>query len=122
MNADQIVTAFIRALEVKDYDTAASYLAEGVVYDNVPMPTVVGREATIEGLKPFLASATAVQWVVHRQLADDHQVVNERVDRFEIGGRWLEIPVAGIFEVSDGQITLWRDYFDLGMFTSQMAG
>ena len=27
----------------------------------------------------------------------------------------------GAFEVNDGKITAWRDYFDMNQFTSQMA-
>ncbi|MEZ5248435.1 MAG: limonene-1,2-epoxide hydrolase family protein [Ilumatobacteraceae bacterium] len=38
------------------------------------------------------------------------------------GSGWLELPVAGVFEVNDeGLITLWRDYFDMGAYQRQMA-
>ena len=30
------------------------------------------------------------------------------------------LPVMGAFEVSDGKINAWRDYFDMNQFTSQM--
>jgi limonene-1,2-epoxide hydrolase len=30
----------------------------------------------------------------------------------EIHGRWATLPVAGVFEIRDGKISLWRDYFD----------
>jgi limonene-1,2-epoxide hydrolase len=29
--------------------------------------------------------------------------------------------VMGTFEVSDGKINTWRDYFDMNQFTSQMG-
>jgi len=49
-------------------------------------------------------------------------VMNERSDRFRVGDAWIDLPVAGVFEVGgDGRITLWRDYFDLKMFTDQQA-
>jgi limonene-1,2-epoxide hydrolase len=48
--------------------------------------------------------------------------MNERVDRFRVGDRWADLPVAGVFEVNaDGKIVLWRDYFDLTTFTTQFA-
>jgi len=48
-------------------------------------------------------------------------VMNERNDRFEVNGGWIDLPVAGIFEVNDdGLITLWRDYFDLPTLMNQM--
>jgi limonene-1,2-epoxide hydrolase len=49
-------------------------------------------------------------------------VMNERTDKFRIGDTWIALPVAGVFEVGDdGRITLWRDYFDMKMYTDQMA-
>ena len=49
-------------------------------------------------------------------------VINERLDRFQIGSGWLELPVAGFFEVTDqGLISLWRDYFDMSSYTGQLA-
>jgi limonene-1,2-epoxide hydrolase len=40
-------------------------------------------------------------------------VVTERTDRFRFKDRWVDLPVAGVFELRDGKIALWRDYFDL---------
>ncbi len=36
----------------------------------------------------------------------------ERLDRFLIDGKWSQFSVMGIFELQDGRITHWRDYFD----------
>jgi limonene-1,2-epoxide hydrolase len=58
---------------------------------------------------------------VHRQLASGPLVMNERTDRFEMHGRWVDLPVAGVFEVHDGLITLWRDYFDLPTIVNAMT-
>jgi limonene-1,2-epoxide hydrolase len=49
--------------------------------------------------------------------------MNERVDRFWLeGGHTIELRVAGVFKVRDGKISVWRDYFDLQEFNSQMPG
>ena len=56
-----------------------------------------------------------------RELADDNLVMNERTDRFLVNGNWIELPVAGVFELRDGRIALWRDYFDLETIMKQMA-
>ena len=47
-------------------------------------------------------------------------VMNERTDRFLINDDWVEIQVMGIFEVVDGKIAHWRDYFDMAKFSAQM--
>jgi limonene-1,2-epoxide hydrolase len=47
--------------------------------------------------------------------------MNERTDRVGKDGKWMDLPVAGVFEVHDGRITLWRDYFDMNTFNTQLA-
>jgi limonene-1,2-epoxide hydrolase len=36
-------------------------------------------------------------------------------------GKKIALRVAGVFEIRDGKVAVWRDYFDLNEFTSQMA-
>jgi limonene-1,2-epoxide hydrolase len=47
-------------------------------------------------------------------------VMIERVDHFIGSQGKASLPMMGIFEVHDGAITAWRDYFDLNHFTSQL--
>jgi limonene-1,2-epoxide hydrolase len=46
-------------------------------------------------------------------------VFTERVDRFETEAGHVDMPVVGVFEMADGKIAAWRDYFDVAMFTGQ---
>ncbi|MBX7158888.1 MAG: nuclear transport factor 2 family protein [Acidimicrobiia bacterium] len=119
--AVETVDAFIELICARDVESACDHLAPDVVDDIVPMAAVEGRDAARSLLDALIAGADEVEWVVHRQVGDATTVMNERTDRFHVDGRWIEIPVAGIFEVTDGQITLWRDYFDLASFTSQLT-
>jgi limonene-1,2-epoxide hydrolase len=119
MNPLDTVNEFIRLIEANDMAAAGALLADDCEYDNVPMGKVFGRQAVEQGLGPFLASASAVEWKVFRQAATDHVVFNERLDRFQFGDKWMEIPVTGVWEVHDGRITLWRDYFDLATYANQ---
>lgn len=121
MSPLETVNTFMKAASARDYDTALELLAPDVEYQNMPLPAVQGRDAVRDTLEMLLASATDSQWVVHRELSDGNVVMNERTDRFLIADRWLELPVAGVFEVRDGRIVLWRDYFDLETVTKQMA-
>jgi len=121
MTPDQTVTAFINAIEAKDLDAALALAAEDIVYDNQPMAAVTGVEATRQMLASFVGASDEIQWVIHHQVATGDVVMNERTDRFRTGEKWLEIPVAGVWVVTDGRITLWRDYFDLQGFMAQMG-
>ncbi|MBI1186028.1 MAG: limonene-1,2-epoxide hydrolase [Alphaproteobacteria bacterium] len=117
-----LVLAFIAAWERRDLDAILAAVTEDVVYHNIPMQPVTGRDAMRQALAPFLTPATAVRWAV-RAIAEaaDGAVLTERLDEFEFGPKRLAIPVMGIFELRDGLIAQWRDYFDLADFQRQMA-
>jgi len=120
MTPSETVTAFIEAIERMDIDAAAAMLADDVSYENVPMDPIVGREGVRVALGRFLGAATEVSWPVSSQFTDGNRVANERIDRFKIGNGWLEMPVAGFFEVNnDGEITLWRDGRAHGMTSNR---
>ncbi|MCH8920498.1 MAG: limonene-1,2-epoxide hydrolase, partial [Chloroflexi bacterium] len=42
-----------------------------------------------------------------------------RVARFEMAGKKVGLPVAGVFEIEGGKIKAWRDYFDMAAWTRQ---
>ncbi|MFM7536345.1 MAG: limonene-1,2-epoxide hydrolase family protein [Acidimicrobiales bacterium] len=120
--AAAVVDAFIGALERRDIDAAMAYVADGISYENMPMAPIVGADATRAVLGRFLGDAKTVEWRIVRQIASGNIVANERIDRFELAGGWLELPVAGFFVVDDdGHIAIWRDYFDLASYTKQLA-
>ncbi len=120
-----IVESFISAIEHHDLEFALTHLSEDCEYDNVPMGSVNGRDAVRATLAPFLGMFDAIEWVTTHQVASgtaaDGVVMNERLDRFRSGERSLELPVAGLFVVRDGHITLWRDYFDKETLLVAMA-
>lgn len=119
--AADIVDTFLARVCARDFDGALALVTDDVEYDNVPLSKVHGPDGIRTTLEPFLGGCTAIDWVVHRQVADDTTVMNERTDRFEMGGRWVELDVVGVFVVRDGRISLWRDYFDLVAFQKAMS-
>ncbi len=108
-----VVDAFLAAICAKDLDLALTMVTDDVVYDNQPLMAVTGPDGIRAVLAGFLDGASEIEWVVHRQVADGAVVMNERSDRFLIDGEWKVLPVMGVFEVHDGKVTLWRDYFDV---------
>lgn len=123
MTPSEIVTAFIRAVERKDLDAALALVSDDISYENMPIAPIVGKAGMRATLDAFLGGAvTDVDWQILRQVESGNAVINERLDRFKIGEGWLELPIAGVFEVNaDGLITLWRDYFDMGSYVKQMT-
>ncbi|WP_024441208.1 MULTISPECIES: limonene-1,2-epoxide hydrolase family protein [unclassified Mycobacterium] len=116
----RIVETFLEALRDEDLDTAAAALAEDVVYQNVGLPTIYGRSATIRVFKR-MAGRAGFDVKIHRIAADGSSVLTERTDVLTFGPLRLQFWVCGVFEVHHGRITLWRDYFDfLDMFKATL--
>jgi limonene-1,2-epoxide hydrolase len=124
-SAADVVTSFIAACERFDFDGVLNHLSDDVEYWNVPMEKVFGHDGVRGVLEPFLGPFQELQWPVSHMVsegtAESGTVFTERVDRFRAGDQWLELPVAGLFLVKDGKITVWRDYFDLNGFMGEMA-
>jgi limonene-1,2-epoxide hydrolase len=120
----ELVRGFIAACERRDWAAIRAAMADDIAYHNIPMPVVNGADAAIAVLQQFMGAAEEVVWHIYAIAGDeDGRVLNERLDVFVMpGGKRIELPVAGVFEVAGGKIVVWRDYFDLADFQRQMAG
>lgn len=59
----------------------------------------------------------------HRIASEGTAVLTERTDVLVFKALRLQFWVCGVFEVHDGRITLWRDYFDfLDMLKATVRG
>jgi limonene-1,2-epoxide hydrolase len=117
--ADEVVTEFCKLWSSPDPDQLAGYFAEDAVYHNIPMEPVKGREAIKQFIAGFTAAFEGIDFQVHRQVSDGNLVMNERTDVMRRkDGDDIPLPVTGVFEVVDGRIVAWRDYFDMATITS----
>jgi limonene-1,2-epoxide hydrolase len=117
------VEGFICAFNANDLDGIMAFFLPDAVYHNMPMAPVEGVAAIRGVINGFVAMASEIEWVL-RNVAEtsDGTVLTERLDRFLIRGKWVELPVMGAFVLRDGGIAEWRDYFDMNQFQSQLPG
>ena len=103
----------------------AAFFTEDAVYHNIPQAPVTGREDianTIASvLRPGPPGIEGIDFRVINIAANGPVVMTERVDVFKLPNKSFEIQVMGTFEIRDGKISAWRDYFDLYQFTSRMG-
>ncbi len=121
-SADQLVTEFCARWADPDPAQLAEYFTEDGIYHNMPMPPSQGRAAIQEFIAGFTAMCDGIDFVVHRQVADGDLVFNERTDIMRLkNGNRVELPVTGVFEIRDGKIAAWRDYFDMATVTAAFS-
>ena len=114
---DALVTQFCAAWPRMDADELASYFSEDGVYHNIPMEPAVGRAAVHDLLRGLGTMISAIRFEVHRQVTSGSVVMNERTDHITMGDRVVALPVVGVFEIDNGRIRAWRDYFDMAQFS-----
>lgn len=121
-NAD-VIRQFVAAWARLDVDELVSYLTEDVLYHNMPIAPVQGREVVRKFLGQFMANWAETEWdLINLAVAGDI-VFTERVDRtLTKDGKQIDLPCCGVFVMENGKIKVWRDYFDLGTFTKAQAG
>jgi limonene-1,2-epoxide hydrolase len=119
---EEVVQEFCAAFATKDIDTISSLLADDVVYHNVGMAPADGKEASIAMIQGFLDMAEKMTFDIHRIAVNGDAVLTERTDTFTINGAPSPVAVMGTFDLRDGLIVAWRDYFDMGLITKMMSG
>jgi limonene-1,2-epoxide hydrolase len=123
-----VIDRFVRGWEQQDLEAIMRLFSDDAVYINVPLePVHKGKEAIRSAIEGFLAMGEAIDFTVHHTAENPATgvVMNERTDRFKIRGQWMEAPVMGVFELRDGKIAAWRDYFDASefeRFQAQLTG
>lgn len=108
----RVVETFLYALRDKDFDAADALLDDDVVYQNFGYSTVRGRRRTMKLMRGLSRPTAGFDVKIHRIATEGNAVLTERTDVLSFGAFEAHFWVCGVFEVRDGRITLWRDYFD----------
>ncbi len=116
----KLIEDFCRAWSRLDPAELAAYFTEDGVYHNMPAAPVNGRKAIERFIRGFTATWTKTEWEIRTLAEAGDVVVAERIDRTRAGEKSVELPCTGVFEMRDGKIACWRDYFDLATYTRAM--
>lgn len=118
---EKVVREFIAAWSNLDTDELVAYFTDDGVYHNMPTEPVVGHDDLRNFITGFSADWEKTDWVILNLLAAGDTVMVERVDRTVAGGKTVELPCVGVFEMKDGKIAIWRDYFDLSTYINGLS-
>lgn len=123
MTNTEIVNQFIESWSVRDLAHTMSFFADDAVYHNIPMPKLTGRTAIAQFIgRSFERADTVAFEILHSSENAAGTVLNERIDEFVLkDGKRISMPVMGVFEMRDGKIAAWRDYFDMKEYEAQLA-
>lgn len=114
---ERIVSEFIIAWSRMNPDELIEYFSEDGIYHNMPTEPVQGREKLRAFIANFLRGWNSTNWDVLNLISRDDVVIAERLDRTVVGQTPVDLPCCGVFQLQDGKIKVWRDYFDLATYT-----
>jgi limonene-1,2-epoxide hydrolase len=124
-SAEAVVRDFIAASisvwSSGDATTLAAFFSEDAEYRNGPLPLVRGRDLIVLSLTEMMSIGDEVDIDLIHMVVDGPVVMTERVDYVKFGEKTAGLRIAGVFEVHNGVITAWRDYFDATEFSSQLS-
>jgi len=103
----------------------AAFFTDDAVYHNVPLTPIFGRDAIAVNIDSFIRPGPPgieqIELRIVHIAANDSIVMTERIDVFKLPERSFELAVMGTFEIRDGKIKAWRDYFDSNQFAGRLA-
>lgn len=126
-NNEKIVVDFIHAAYGQSMDIGAmtALMAEDFVWQlHVPLsPIVRGRDAARAELEKHNSLSTGMieGSEIRTIVSDGDTVVVERVDVNAMNGVAVTFHVTALFEVRDGAITHWREYWDTTHIAQQLG-
>jgi limonene-1,2-epoxide hydrolase len=116
-DAGAIVNDFLAAWHRGDADGIINLFSDDAVYQNMPLEPVVGKSALREHITHLVGVLDAgLHAEIHHQVVSQNVVLNERTDSFMLNGKSMSVPVCGVFEVENGKVKAWRDYYDGTLF------
>ncbi len=112
-----LVVKFLDSWERRDLETIMSCFNDDAVYHNVPVAPIAGRAGILAIFQAFLDTFEVLTLETVRIAAEDDLVFAERIDHFMLhNGKRFDLPVNGVFEIANGRIQRFSDYFNLPSF------
>jgi limonene-1,2-epoxide hydrolase len=121
-DAERLVRGLCDAFEKHDAEALRPFFTDDVIYHNIPMDPAVGIDATIAFVEGFFGMCESMVIETLHLAVRENVVLTERIDTFTMGELVASLPVMGAFEIRDGKISAWRDYFDLAQITKALSG
>lgn len=115
------VERMIEAWNARDWNRVYDLFAPDGVLHSMMLPPIVGREAIKQRLGTLAAGISRIELRVRHMGVVDGVVFVERVDDFVYRGKHGTVPVVGVIEVEDGQVKVWREYYDRAQLLEAMG-
>ncbi|MED5816153.1 limonene-1,2-epoxide hydrolase family protein [Mycolicibacterium sp. 050232] len=113
MDPEQVVRVELESWSALDVEQIVAHFALDAVWVAQTTLTLRGINEIRAAVIEWVARITSAELRLVNIATNGDVVLTERVDAFTFtDGKEIALPVMGAFEVADGKITVWRDYYD----------
>jgi limonene-1,2-epoxide hydrolase len=120
MSPWETIDQFRAAWDDGDLDRVCALVTDDIFYHNMPRPSMQGKDvfrAYMDGYEQRLGKFLSVHWEILKRAESGNTVFIERISHLTFAnGQRIDCPIVGVFEVRDGKIASWKDYFDKSQF------
>jgi limonene-1,2-epoxide hydrolase len=117
-----IVTRFCATWKTGDTRALSAFFTDDATYQNMMDDPWHGSEKIRQVLESFYTFTPAIDFRILSIAASGSTVLTERIDVCTTTQDvTAHLPVAGVFEIRDGRIAAWRDYYDNAQFRRLLA-
>lgn len=110
---EKVVTDLLNAWKRLDFRAAMELLTDSFTYRADPSAKLIqGRDAVGKEWQSYLRFMKSYDFKVSHLLSSGNVVMVERVEWIGTKKGTTELPVVGVFELTGGKISAWRDYWD----------
>lgn len=118
---ERIIRDFVATWPSLDVEKIVAFFTDDGVYHNMPIAPVAGRDQLRAFIGAFLKDWTKTNWDILNIAAAGNVVIAERIDHIHVGDKLVDLPCCGVFELENGKIKAWRDYFDLATYSKALT-
>jgi limonene-1,2-epoxide hydrolase len=116
-----VVRRFCATWRTGDPDALIGFFTDDATYQNMMDDPLHGREQIHQAFTSFYQLARSIDFTIRSIAASGNTVLTERIDICTTNGDVTAyLPIAGVFELRDGRIAAWRDYYDVAQFRRLM--
>jgi limonene-1,2-epoxide hydrolase len=118
-DASEIVLHLWRALASRDWEAVKTVVSDDCIFMDIPLgPTMAARgpDDIVKRLRTMFDNDDLATYANHDGviLSDGADVIYEHLEIFtSTDGETANNPIVSVHKVSDGKVTLWKDYWDL---------
>ncbi|MEH3143658.1 MAG: nuclear transport factor 2 family protein [Mycobacterium kyogaense] len=118
MSAEQTVSSLWTALSARDWDGVMTQLSDDCIYLDVPVgPAAAARGPVdiVKRLKIGLEPLASYENFPGLMVSNGTDVMYEHHEQWHWPtGESADLPFVTVHRVTDGKVSLWKDYWDMG--------